>query len=626
MCGVHGVLSRSLGRDEVARRLLRMAEAQRHRGPDDEDHLVREVAGGAVVGLGFVRLAILDLETGMQPIEAPEDGSVIACNGQVYNYLELTSEMPGQELRTTGDMEVALHLYRRLGSAFLQRLNGMYAGAVLDPSRDRLLLFRDRFGIKPLYYARTEEGLFFASEVRALLAGSGIRPELDREMLPAYLTYRYVPGERTLFRGVRRMLPGSLLEVHPGSGRLRLERYWQYLPGAFEGLRGREARERFLELLSDSVRLRLRADVEVGSLVSGGVDSSSAAVLAAGMSPGLKLFTVSFEEPDYDELPHVRHLVRSRADVLSGSELRVEVCLQQSLSELPAIVRSVEDCVSLGTVVPTDAVCRLASSRVKTVLTGEGADEVFAGYRKFLLEAAAAAWPSASAGERERLRSLYPELEGYMPERAPCLPERYVQSEALFRPSEIGRMLGIEAEPVPLPDEAVPEMPGETGPVQAMMAMECRARLPEYVALRLDKLAMRHSLETRTPYLDYRLAELAAGVPVEELADPLEGQGKLLCRRALLEGGVLDRETAFRPKRPFTIPMAAWLLRGEAPDFVREVFEGGGLESLGLLDAGVAEGVWRSVTTEGVGPDTLVSAADRAFALLTLSLWASEHL
>ena len=625
MCGISGIISRRLSSGEIRDQLESMGSLQRHRGPDDAREQVF-FSNDTLVGLGFVRLAILDLDTGMQPVVSNADGCAIVCNGQVYNYIELQEEVALEEFTTRGDIEVALHLYRKKGIEFLDHLNGMYAGAVFDPRRKRVLLFRDRFGIKPLYYTSTEEGFYFSSEIKPLLEGSMIKPELDRESLPVYFSYRYVPGEKTMFRNIRRVPPGSFLDYNLESGSFCVRRYWEYLPGR-DGVTssGKEAEDHFIQLLEDAVRIRMRSDVEVASLLSGGIDSSSVASIAAVRQPDIKLFTVSFDDPLYNELDDVRELMKAGQSVFSRASLIHSSCDPGSLEDLPELIRSVEDCISLGTILPTDQVCRLASGYVKVVLTGEGADEVFAGYRKFLLEMAAEEIGSMSDREKKLLLKDFPELEDYMSVRASDPRKRFIQSELLFNQSELSRLLGRETGEVAFPGDAMPAVESGMHPLNQLLAMECRSRLPDYVVLRLDKLSMRHSLETRTPYLDYRLAEFASGLPVQMKVNLAQRMGKYVCRKSLLNHRVVDPATAFREKKPFTIPMAAWFLqRDDLPDYVTEIFQGGEIERAGILDPEMTKQLWNSVTADGVGPATLVSEADRIFAVLTFNLWMRE--
>lgn len=625
MCGISGIISRQLTSGEIRRRLERMGSIQKHRGPDDSDEQIYSCDDN-LVGLGFVRLAILDLKTGMQPVVAIDDGCAIVCNGQVYNYIELREEVSSEEFTTRGDIEVALHLYRKKGMGFLEYLNGMYAGAIFNPDLKKVILFRDRFGIKPLYYTFTEEGFFFSSEIKPLLEGSLKKSELDRESLPVYFSYRYVPGERTMFRDIRRLPPGSFLIYNLESGSFSIRRYWEYLPGR-DGIvsSGEEAEDHFIRLLEDAVRIRMRSDVEVASLLSGGIDSSSVASIAAVRQPDLKLFTVSFDDPLYNELDDVRALMRAGHQIFSKTQLIHSSCEPGSLENLPQLIRSVEDCISLGTIIPTDQVCSLASEHVKVVLTGEGADEIFAGYRKFLLETAAEEIGFMSEKEEALLLKDFPELQKYLPVRASDPRRRFIQSELLFDQSELSRLLGTEIGEVHFPEDAMPAVNSEMHPLNQLLAMECRSRLPDYVVLRLDKLSMRHSLETRTPYLDYRLAEFAAGLPVHLKVNLAERMGKYICRKSLSRHRVVDTITAEREKKPFTIPVAAWLLRRKhLPDYMREIFKGGEIERTGILDPEMTGRMWNSVTADGIGPDTLVSEADRIFAVLTFSLWMKE--
>jgi len=623
MCGISGIISRRLPRSNVQQRLGRMGSLQKHRGPDQSDEQVF-FCNGNTVGLGFVRLAILDLQTGMQPIVARDDGCAIVCNGQVYNYLELKAEVAAAEFITRGDIEVALHLYRKIGIDFLNCLNGMYAGAIFDPVQNRVLLFRDRFGIKPLYYTETADGFFFSSEIKPLLEGSGLTAELDRDSLPVFFSYRYVPGEKTMFKNIRRLPPGSFIDFDLNNGSYSINRYWEYLPGeSIADQNPEKAETHFFQLLEDAVRIRMRSDVEVASLLSGGIDSSSVASMAASRQPDMKLFTVSFDDPVYNELDDVRELINANRNVFGNTELIHRSCDPECLAGLPELIRSVEDCISLGTILPTDQVCRLASEHVKVVLTGEGADEVFAGYRKFLLEMAAEEIEFLSEKEKTLLFSDFPELPAYLHVRDSDVRRRFIQSELLFSKPELTRLLGSNAGNTAFPEDAMPSVNEDMHPLNQLLAMECRSRLPDYVVLRLDKLSMRHSLETRTPYLDYRLAEFASELPVHLKVNLAERIGKYICRKSLCAHDVVDPVTALRKKKPFTIPMAAWLLqRDDLPEFVHEIFRG--RETEGILNPQMVGDLWESVTADGIGPDTLVSGADRMFAVLTFSLWMRE--
>lgn len=608
-----------------------MGRLQAHRGPDERKETVFSFSGGdaaTLVGMGFSRLAILDLVSGMQPICSRPDGAAIVCNGQVYNYIELRSLVADCEFVSKGDIEVAFHLYRKNGPAFLDSINGMYAGAIYDPGNRRVFLFRDRFGIKPLYYARNRDGFAFASEIKPLFTALNITPAVNRRRLHTYFTYRYVPGSQTLFENIFKLPPGSFLVFDLDTGGIDIVRYWNYRPDETgSAITLPDAAARFHELLTDAVRIRLRSDVELGSFISGGVDSSAVSSVAAAVQPDLRLYTVSFSEPKYDELPHVRHLLKTMHHRFGRCRLTRVVCGREILADLPGIIRSVEEPISLGTILPTDQLCGLAAGDVKAVLTGEGADEIFAGYRKFMIETAAAHFCESGPARQEKLLCEFPELRDLLADHAKERDSggRYIRSEALFSEDERVRMLGFAPEYPLFEEDARPDLTGGEAPVNASIAYEARFRLPDYVVLRLDKLSMRHSLETRTPLLDYRLAEFAASLPVSMKTNLFMNREKFICSYACLKYNVLDPVSAFRRKQPFTFPMADWLSdRRGLPDFMEEIMFGSTVAGQNMLDPDSVRELVQNVTGEGVGPATLVSSADRLFSVIVFTLWVAQ--
>ncbi len=630
MCGIHGIISTHMDAATISHKLSLMSIVQAHRGPDDERCEVYECCSRRV-GFGFVRLAILDLETGMQPVRSAIDQAALICNGQIYNYLELKSGLDDVEWLTKGDAEVALQMLRRFGpEASLQAFNGMYAGAFFDPVKRRVVLFRDRFGIKPLYYREVDGDLFFASEIKPLLQAGG-EAEVRKEAFPALFTYRYVPGEETIFAGIKRLPPGSYLIYDLTSGTYKIESYWQnsFLPEdqSREKLSLADAEEQLYALFCDAVKLRLRSDVEVGSFLSGGIDSCAVASAAAEKQPELSLFTIAFNDPAYNELPEVQKFLAAAGTRFKRAKHHVAFCQENMLAELPSLVKALEEPIFLGAVLPTDQVCRIASQRVKTVLTGEGADEIFAGYRKFLVEMAALEYLKSDRSGRRQLEDSYPELQNYIEQRAADPLQRYIQSEALFSELELSRLLGYNDVEVPNLQtlKAAPHLDGREHPLNAALAIESRCRLPDYVILRLDKLSMRHSLETRTPFLDYRLAEFAARLPVEYKINLPQGREKYICRRTFSRYKLLDERSAWRRKQPFTSPLAAWLGDQKAwPEVVSEALSSSMIKRHGVLDPKMVKKLMAQVTTAGVGPATLVSGADRLFAVLVFTLWYEE--
>jgi asparagine synthase (glutamine-hydrolysing) len=622
MCGIYGMVSYYLSSDEIQSRLEVMGKLQRHRGPDDQQEVLFSIPSGTL-GFGLVRLAILDLETGMQPIHCSMDHTAIVCNGQIYNYIELRELVKSELFHTKGDIEVALHLYRKKGLDFLNDLNGMYAGAIFDPIKHQLVLFRDRFGIKPLYYLIHEDDFLFSSEIKPLIAGSGVMKEVNYSRLATYFTYRYVPGGETLFKHIRKVPPGSYLIYDFIRREYSVHRYWNYrLDRINHYISIDEAAEQFHDLFTDAVRLRLRSDVEVGCLVSGGIDSSAVSVQAATFQPTMRLFSIGFDEKKYNESDHVKSFLRNKNDMFKLSKLYTQYCRKDRLSRLPDIVGSLEEPISLGTLLPTDQVCEMAGRHLKVVLTGEGADEIFGGYRKFMIESAAASFNGLSETTKKNLLDAYPELRLYLLARNQDPAKRYIQNEALFSDDDITQLIGVEIDDNLFPEDACPFLTGNEDPVNAAIAFESRFRLTDYVILRLDRLSMRHSLEARTPFLDYRLAEFAATLPVHFKVNLALDREKYICSYAYLKYGILDAATALRKKQPFTIPLADWLLNPKTlPDIFQEILLGDMIRQHGIINPDVSKKLAQEVSTHGIGPETLVSKADQVFSLIIFSLW-----
>lgn len=502
----------------------------------------------------------------------------------------------------------------------------MYAGAIYDPVLNKLLIFRDRFGIKPLYYTEWDNNFIFSSEIKPVLLASERPKELNSRKMATFFTYRYVPGEETMFSGIKRLPPGSYLEYDLRKRSYCVKRYWEYrLDRIKPDLALDEAIDEFYALFSDAVNIRLRSDVEIGSLLSGGIDSSAVSSQAAGSMPGIKLFTISFDESNYNELPMVKRFLKANKDRFYQANHQTRLCGRNTLEQLPLIIRALEEPISLGTVLPTTQICSLASEHVKVVLTGEGADEIFAGYRKFLIEMAACEYSGFSYKEQQRLDKAYPELKYYLAAGNTDPVKRHIQSEALFNRDELHVLLGMPAPSDLFPEDALPSLSGCEHPLNALIALECRSRLPDYVILRLDKLSMMHSLETRTPFLDYRLAEFAATLPVRFKVNLNTGQEKFICRQAFLKNSILDKKTVCQKKQPFTIPLADWLAEPlRLPDFLQEILLGGIVEKQGLLNANFVKELVGKVSAKGIGPQTLVSEADRVFAVIMFTLWYDE--
>jgi asparagine synthase (glutamine-hydrolysing) len=539
MCGICGVVSlRPPGRDErgiTETAVVRMRDAMRHRGPDDEGVFV---APG--IGLGHRRLSIIDVAGGHQPMATPDETAWITYNGEVYNFQELRDELQarGLDFRTKSDTEVILRAWEAYGDAAVERLRGMFAFGLWDGRRRRLLLARDPLGIKPLYYTRTADGLFlFASEIRALLTWPGVRAELDGDALWDYLGQRYVPGPRTIFKGITKLPPGHLAIVdHDG---VAIRRYWDVpLDGETWSEAGCVAA--FRDLLADSVRREMVSDVPLGVFLSGGLDSTTVtALMAAASEEPVRTFCVGYTaRQGVNERPYAR----LAAERLRTVHHEVEVGLEEFWRLLPEAVAFMEEPVAEAPAVSLLQLSRFTRRHVTVVLSGEGADENLAGYGIYrrMRRARPLGW-LPRAGALARLTRSH--RAGHLAEWVGRgIAERYRGVSAIFTLAERERLLGRGA---PAVDSAAVhyERTRRLPPLQRMLYYDQKVWLPDDLLVKADKMTMAASLELRVPFLDHKVVEWAWRVPASlKIAG---GSGKVLLRRAaadLVPGPILARD------------------------------------------------------------------------------------
>jgi asparagine synthase (glutamine-hydrolysing) len=540
-----------------------------HRGPDEEG-----VYLGAGVGLGMRRLSIIDLERGQQPI-SNEDGSVwVVFNGEIYNHKELRRQLTrsGHTFRTASDTETIVHLYEELGARAVERLRGMFAFALWDSRRRLLLLARDRLGIKPLYYADLDDGVVFASELKPILQRPNIGRELNWEAVGHLFTFMATPSSWSIVKGVRKLEPARIATAADGRG-MRIERYWDVEFQPDEHSSEDELVEQLRELLVEAVKLHQISDVPIGAFLSGGIDSSAVvATMAQLTSSRVKTFSIGFVEENYSELDHARRVAEQ-----FGTD-------HHELILRPDVVQIAEDLAwyldePFGdtSAIPTYMVSKLASEHVTVVLTGDGGDELFAGYDKYVTEqrerrydrvpdtirkvlgAVGRAMPEGMAGRR-LLRHFA--LNG---------SRRYLDASTLFRTDELRRVFRHEAfSRIAIHDQwarSLREL-GSIGSdwVAALQYCDLQTYLPLDILTKVDRMTMAHSIEARPPLLDHRVVEFAATVPARyRLRD---GTTKYLLKRAMrgvLPDGIIDR-----PKHGFAVPLARWF-RGELAGFARDV-------------------------------------------------------
>jgi asparagine synthase (glutamine-hydrolysing) len=609
VCGICGIASTN--GSGVTDRVAAMSATLVHRGPDS----FGEFSDGDVA-LAARRLSIIDLETGDQPV-ANEDGTLhVVQNGEIYNYRELRRELEraGHSFRTQGDTEVLLHLYEEHGDRFAERLRGMFAIAIWDASRRRLVLARDRFGIKPLYYRAADNELAFASELRALPRG-----EIDLDALEAFLAFNSIPAPLTIFREIRKLPPGHLLIWE--DGRLELRRFAR--PGPSEELREDEEAELVEELrsrLRDSVRAHLVSDVPVGVLLSGGVDSAFLAALAAEeSSEPLRTFSIGFEERSFDELAGAR-LVAERY----GTEHRELVLRPDAALLLPALADAFDEPFADSSALPTYLVSQLAASDVKVALSGEGGDELFGGYYTYAADLLAERVGGLARLARplvERLPTSSSKASfDYKAKRfvrAAHLPslERHHGWKEIFSPELRAELTGRSSafDPVDILRGRYRETEG-ADELARLQDVDLGIYLVDDLLVKTDRASMAHSLEARVPYLDTVVTNLALALPTRHKIRGLSK--KVLLRKAAAP--LLPREIVHGKKRGFSIPAAAWL-RGELEPFARQTLSRETLHRQGFFHPDV---VTRLLDDHVAGRE---DRSRQLWGLLAFTLWHERH-
>jgi asparagine synthase (glutamine-hydrolysing) len=611
VCGICGIVAAEGPADPG--RLARMSSKLVHRGPDSDGTFVDGPAG-----LAARRLAIIDLATGDQPI-ANEDGTVhVVQNGELYNYRELRTELEraGHRFRTQGDTEVLVHLYEQEGPAFARRLRGMFAVALWDARLRRLVLARDRFGIKPLYYRASGGGLEFASELRSLPRG-----EIDLDALEAFLAFNSIPAPLTIFRDSRKLPPGHVLVWE--AGEIRLERYARPAPVPVDELREDDEAELLEELrarLRDSVRAHLIADVPVGVLLSGGIDSAALAALAAQeTAEPVRTFSIGFEERSFDELSDAR-LVAERY----GTRHRELVLRPDAALLLPALADAFDEPFADSSALPTYLVSQLAAEDVKVALSGEGGDELFGGYYTYVADLLAERVGGLAGIARpvvERLPSSTARASfDYKAKRftrgAHLRPlERHHAWKEIFSPEARAQLTGRRHrfDPVDLYRERFAETDGAE-PLARLQDVDLGIYLVDDLLVKTDRASMAHSLEARVPYLDPAVAGFAQALPRRHRVSGL--RKKVLLRRAVAPL-VPDRIVRGK-KRGFSIPAAAWL-RGELEPFARDTLSTETLHRQGYFEPEAVRGL---LDRHVAGEEDL---SRQLWGLLAFTLWHERH-
>jgi asparagine synthase (glutamine-hydrolysing) len=633
MCGIAGIVATDRLHIEDTERVTRMRDVIAHRGPDDAGTFV-----DAHAALGHRRLSIVDLAAGHQPLSNENETIWIVFNGEIYNHAAVRPvlESAGHRYKTRSDTETIVHAYEQWGDGCVAHLRGMFAFAIWDAPRRRLLLVRDRLGVKPLYWALAEGRLLFGSEIKAILESGLIRAAANEAALPELLSTRYLSGTETLFQGIHRLQPGHTLVFE--DGKVSIRGYWDIPVGQvpepaddLSRLSDAEVVGRFRDLLEESVRIRLMADVPLGMFLSGGLDSSAIAALMAGMiDRPLQTFSVAFKQRAFSELDYARQVSTAiRAD---AHEIVIDD--QDFFGALPRLIWHEDEPIAHPSSVPLYFVSALARQHVKVVLTGEGSDELLAGYGKY--PRALVNWRAGAAYGvvPAPLRSWIADVV------VPNLPSalgRYAKRSFLAVPHTPEAMffdnfaaMGLKRQSMLLSPALAAQATNErayaasraffdapsqrTTTLDRLLYTDLKTYLVELL-MKQDQMSMAASIESRVPFLDHRLVEFAAGLPARM---KLRGfKTKWILREAVRN--VLPPEILTRKKMGFPVPFGVWM-KGAWADVARDVLLDPRSRQRGIIDAAAVE---RLLVAHASG---LADGTDALWSLLNLELWYRTHI
>jgi asparagine synthase (glutamine-hydrolysing) len=575
MCGIVGIVEKN--RSSVDQALLsRMCQAISHRGPDEDGFYFNEG-----VGLGMRRLAIIDLKSGQQPIHNRDRTAWIVFNGEIYNYQELREKLEklGHTFYTNSDTEAIVHAYDQYGSDCPKHLRGMFAFAIWDERTEELFLARDRVGKKPILYAHINGKLIFGSEFSALLLHPDIGRDIDTEAIHHYLSFMCVPAPLTAYRAIRKLEPGHSLRWRKGE--IKLERYWQADFSKKIDISEEEAGERAIQILRDSVKVRLMSEVPLGAFLSGGIDSSAVvALMSQESSKPVKTFSIGFEEQDFSELHHARRVAEH-----VGADHHEFIVRPEALDVLPLLVEHYGEPYADSSAIPTYYVARETRKHVTVALNGDGGDESFAGYERYAAMRWAEKYHRIPAGLRD---SFVQQAIGLIPRSATKRSrvndvQRFLQAASLPKVQRYLKWVSVfdtaakedlysedfrhQTQSIRTADLLMPwfQRANGAGIVDAALLADINTYLPNDLLVKVDIATMAVSLEARSPFLDHHLIEFAASLPEKFKLRGLTT--KYLLKRILKK--LLPAENLDRRKMGFGVPIGHWL-RGKLQPFLRE--------------------------------------------------------
>ncbi len=624
MCGINGIAFSKASRGRVDPELLkRMRDVLRHRGPDDAGIFFSDA-----VALGHRRLSIVDVSRGHQPMTNEDATLHITYNGEIYNHADYREslEARGHVYQTYCDTETILHLYEEHGSTCVDYLRGMFAFAIWDQRKKELFIARDRLGVKPLYYVHTDDGsLYFASEIKALLEARAVKPELNYAVLSDYLANHAPSGEETLFVGVKRLLPGHVMTWRDGEVSIR--RYWDVDFSKDDDVRDDKTYiDQWSELFRESVRLRLMADVPLGMFLSGGIDSSAIAAVMSGMvSEPIKTFSVAFREREANELEYARLV----ADAYKTNHHEIIVTPEQFFGALPRLVWHEDEPLAHPSSIALYFVSKLASEHVKVVLTGEGSDELLAGYGRYRRTIWNLAWgrqynklapsiardtirkqiermPQGGRMRQKLMRTflvLSPELESIYFDNFAVFPTPMQQH--MFTRETNDRIRSIDPY-VEL--RRLLERTKDLSLLDGLLYADIKTYLHELL-MKQDQMSMATSVESRVPFLDHKLVEFTARMP--DTMKLRGGTTKYVLRESMK--GILPEKILSRPKMGFPVPIGSWF-RGPFKSVIDEYVLGERALSRGIFDP---DFVRKLVSLHQAGEDH----SERLWSLLNFEIW-----
>jgi asparagine synthase (glutamine-hydrolysing) len=615
MCGIAGIVHLDGSRAADSGALQRMTGTIVHRGPDDEGFYV-----DGPVGLGVRRLSIVDRAFGHQPLSGEDGNTWIVFNGEIYNHPDLCEQLAarGHRYRTRCDTETVVHAYEEYGERMVEQLRGMFAFALWDRARKRVLLYRDRLGIKPLYYARWNNTLLFSSEVKAILE-YGVPFDVNESVMECYLRLGYVPGERTLFTNVFKLLPGHYLAANVGTGDMNVQRYWELCLEPNEDLQDKECEQEFERLMFETVAQHRLGEVAQGIFLSGGVDSSSlVAVTKDQVEEPSMTFSIGYADEEFSELSHARNVAKH----FGTRHFEYELSGQKFADMLPKMMWHMDEPVAEMAAIPLYCIAQLAREHITVVHSGEGADEILAGYGVYSRMQTISRWQelggSFLSGMMARLLSL-PEVPHRLRRYGELLDKPIWERYQGVRSSMSGAVLrGIGRNGFPGPEhweyrtalfQDIYKRAQRFPLLNQMLFSDFHSWLPDDLLVKADKMTMAASIELRVPFLDHKIVEFAGRLPCR--LKLTNGQSKYLLKKIMrkhLPGQVLDAR-----KRGFLVPVHLWL-RGDLLEASRKWL----LDSEFLSRYFVREKLEELLKTHQNGK---ADASTEIYALVCLAVW-----